>query len=342
MRCLFELGILKAIPSHGSVTYGSLSRQLGLSQDVIERLCRFSSTFGFLQSGQPGRVEHSATSKLAIDNAIAVGFNMQHFPFSTYLLSDALRLDSNAREPCTCAFALSQRKGDSRSDEPLLTLWQVLDSQPMMAAAFAECMQFVNQSSQLGSAWIQDAFDWSKLPPGATIVDVGGGRGHVMLALAEKFPNLKYIVQDKMEMINGMYTRHSAGKASNLNSVSFMPHDFFEPQLARGEVFFFRKVFHDWSDAYCERILRALGPALKPGVKLIVNDIVLPEPNGRPNYAEYVARRMDMAMMVMVNGKQRTLCQWQALICGAQARWQLESVKTQEGSLNGLLVFTYW
>jgi hypothetical protein len=48
-----------------------------------------------------------------------------------------------------------------------------------------------------------------------------------------------------------------------------------------------------------------------------------------------------MTLMVMVNGKQCSLNQWRALVRGAEPRWQFESVKTQEGSWNGLIVFTY-
>ena len=272
---------------------------------------------------------------------MGAGFNIQHFPCSAYLISDALRLDSSAREPCSSGFALSHRQGGSESDAPPLPFWQILEADPTMAAAFAECMQFVNQSSQLGGAWIQDALDWSQLPPGATVIDVGGGRGHVMLGLAERFPHLEYIVQDKVELTAELNNINSVDKGSRSNDVRFMPHDFFSPQSTQTEVFFFRKVFHDWSDAYCQQILRALGPALKPSAKLVVNDILLPESKGHPAYAEYVARRLDIAIVVIVNGKQRSLHQWKALVCDAEPRWQLESAKTQEGSMNGLLVFTY-
>ena len=179
---------------------------------------------------------------------------------------------------------------------------------------------------------VQDAFDWNTLPHGAKVVDVGGSKGHVILGLAERFPHLQYVVQD---------ISISTDSASRPDNVSFITHDFFTPQPIQADVFFFRKVFHDWSDANCQKILRALSPALKTGVKLMINDIVLPEPKGRPNLEEYVARRMDMAMMAMVHGKQRSSHQWQALVCGANPGWFSESLKTQEGSMNSLLVFKY-
>jgi len=43
---------------------------------------------------------------------------------------------------------------------------------------------------------VPKSYPWDSLPNDSTIVDVGGGIGHVMLALLRKFPHLKAIVQD--------------------------------------------------------------------------------------------------------------------------------------------------
>ncbi|KAL2007609.1 hypothetical protein VTN00DRAFT_9047 [Thermoascus crustaceus] len=45
--------------------------------------------------------------------------------------------------------------------------------------------------------------------------------------------------------------------------VTFTEHDFFQPRPVQADVYFFRHVLHDWSDADCVRILQALLPALK-------------------------------------------------------------------------------
>lgn len=61
--------------------------------------------------------------------------------------------------------------------------------------------------------------------------------------------------------------------------VQFMTHDFLTEQPVQGaDVYFFRWIFHNWSDKYCVKILKSLIPALKPGAKIVINDNVLPQP----------------------------------------------------------------
>ena len=60
--------------------------------------------------------------------------------------------------------------------------------------------------------------------------------------------------------------------------VELTTHDFFTPQPVRAEVYFFRWIFHNWSDTYAIKILQALVPAMKPGARVLIADGVLPVP----------------------------------------------------------------
>lgn len=53
-----------------------------------------------------------------------------------------------------------------------------------------------------------------------------------------------------------------------------MVHDFFTPQPVAADAYFFRMIFHDWSNKNCVRILRALVPVLRKGAKVLINDTV--------------------------------------------------------------------
>lgn len=119
-------------------------------------------------------------------------------------------------------------------------------------------------------------YDWAGLGQ-AKIVDLGGSHGDMMIALAQSFPNLHCIVQDLAEVID---SRPAEAPPEELKDrVTFQSHDFFKPQPVKdADVFFLRWIFHGWSDKYCLRILDNLIPSLKPGARVVINDICLPEP----------------------------------------------------------------
>lgn len=117
---------------------------------------------------------------------------------------------------------------------------------------------------------------------------MGGNQGYVSIAIAEKFPKLKLIVQDTA----GMRTPSVIGKVPEglQNRVLLTTHDFFTPQTVVADVYFFRWIFHGFSEKYCVKILQALIPALKKGARIVINDGTLPEP-GTAGYVEEKSMR---------------------------------------------------
>lgn len=60
--------------------------------------------------------------------------------------------------------------------------------------------------------------------------------------------------------------------------VIFAAHDFFTPQPSVADIYIFRHILHDWSDADSVRILKALVPALKDGARVMISEGIVPEP----------------------------------------------------------------
>lgn len=66
------------------------------------------------------------------------------------------------------------------------------------------------------------------------------------------------------------------------NRVKFLPHNFFDPQPVKGaEVYILRHICHDWSAENSEKIIRELVPAMKPGSKILLVEIVV-SPSEKP------------------------------------------------------------
>ena len=118
-----------------------------------------------------------------------------------------------------------------------------------------------------------------------------------------------------------------------------MVHDFFKPQPVSGaDVYFFRWIFHNWSDKYCIQILRNLIPALKRGARVIISDAVLPEPGEIPKKLESQMRSFDLAMSAIQNAKERDLSDWATLFRNADERFEFQGATRPPGSNHPIIV----
>ena len=218
---------------------------------------------------------------------------------------------------------------------------------PARLQRFAQAMSTFSISSTAEPARLISAYPWATLGKGekATLVDMGGSFGSASIVLAEQFPNLRCIVQDLPGTI--AKTKVPAGLEDR---ITFMAHDFFTEQSVVADVYFFRFIFHDWSDKYCVLILKNLVPALKPGALILINEFVLPESGATPSERErsiryfiipfhllartetVLSRSFDLVMLSIQNSKERDAEDWEVLFKEADPRFQFQGIKQQPGS----------
>ncbi|KAF7349735.1 hypothetical protein MSAN_01700300 [Mycena sanguinolenta] len=125
---------------------------------------------------------------------------------------------------------------------------------------------------------IHKGFNWSDLPAGSVLVDVGGGTGHISLAIAQKNPGLRIVVQDLEDTIKDskMYWKENLPSHIESQMVDFQVQDFHTPQpILNADVFMLRYIVHNWSDEHFVKILRHLRDAAQPTTKLLVIDKIL-------------------------------------------------------------------
>ncbi|KAL4789761.1 S-adenosyl-L-methionine-dependent methyltransferase [Aspergillus venezuelensis] len=172
-----------------------------------------------------------------------------------------------------------------------------------------------------GAAHAYD-FPWADLGD-ALVVDVGGGVGGFVLQLLPVYPQLRFIVQDRAEVLRQAETEIwpiEVPEAVKDGRVQFMEHDFFQPNPVRGaDVYWLRGVLHDWADDYCVQILSALRESMALRSRILVCDQIMnttagcdeipPAPAPLPaNYGYYMRypHHRDLAMMSIINGIERT------------------------------------
>jgi hypothetical protein len=159
---------------------------------------------------------------------------------------------------------------------------------------------------------------------------MGGNQGYISFAVAESFPDLKFIVQDQA----GMRNPETIGKVPGHLSerVTLTTHDFFTPQTEVAKCYFFRHIFHGFSDKYSIRILQALVPALRKGSLIVINDGALPEPGTVSYLEERAMRTLDIFMQVTVNAHEREVDDWADLFGRADKRYRVHRVWKPERS----------
>ena len=145
-------------------------------------------------------------------------------------------------------------------------------------------------------------------PDAVLLADVGGGEGHDVAAFHGAFPDApgRLVLQDLPAVIDNI---------KQLDPVIVrQEHDFFKPQPIHGaRVYYFRYIFHDWPDSACVQIMQQTAAAMTRGYsKLIIFEWILPS----QGVSMYPAL-LDINMMALLNGMERTEAQWTALLAQA-------------------------
>lgn len=161
-------------------------------------------------------------------------------------------------------------QGFSLANNTTGSLYDVIAENPERAVRFANAMKVMTSKPEFDLCYGTDYYDWASLGE-AQVVDVGGAKGHFAMALARRYSKLRIVVQDMANVVE------NADVGDLRERVRFMAHDLFDRQTICADVFFFRWIFHNWSDQYCIRILKAQVPALKSGARLIVQEAFMPE-----------------------------------------------------------------
>ena len=202
-------------------------------------------------------------------------------------------------------------------NESAFSYW---DKHPEIAASFVTGMSYWNTAPGFEAHQILNHFDFSSLPSGARFVDVGGSLGHTCIEVARRHSHISTIVQDLPATIDNVPS--DIVPAAIRGRVQFMKHDMFKPQPVHGaDIYYFRAVLHDWSDASCVEILQNLIPALKPGARILVMDTCLPRFGEVSMMEERRLRSLDLTMKAFANARERSEEDWERLFSTADKRF---------------------
>ena len=149
--------------------------------------------------------------------------------------------------------------------------------------------------------------DWSSA---SSVVDVGGGTGAMLIRLLTQRPGLIGTVFDLPQVRpEALAAIEAAGLADRC---SFAGGDFFKEVPAGADVYMMSSILHDWDDEAAGTVLGALRRAMTPRSRLVLLEHVV-EPGNKPDQA----KMLDLHMLMVLGGKERSEIEWRHLLAHA-------------------------
>lgn len=132
-----------------------------------------------------------------------------------------------------------------------------------------------------------------------TLYDVGGGHGHLIKLILNENPTLKGGVYDLPHVVAGI----------NNPSFEVFGGSFFESVPTGAQAHIMSFIIHDWDDESSIKILKNCHKALSEGGKVFIAENIIGPPN-EPS----LGKLLDMEMLVMTTGEERTEEQFKTLL----------------------------
>ncbi|KAH0688119.1 hypothetical protein KY284_018672 [Solanum tuberosum] len=302
LKCAIQLGIPDIIHSHGrAMTLSDLVNTLSINksrgQDCVYRLMRILIHAGlFIEEEEEGYLL-TPNSRLLLKDE----------PLSLVPLVYS-GLDPNSMDPF---HYLSQWFQNDDSCTPFASiygksLYEYAEKEPILNHLLNEGM--ASDARLVMSVLIQNGkgllFEGLK-----SLVDVGGGTGTVAKAIADAFPQINCTVFELPHVIEGL---------EGSKNLSFVGGDMFN-SIPCADAVLLKWVLHDWSDEDCIKILKKCKeaiPSKENGGKLILIEIVMDQ-NKDDDKSYETQLLIDMLMMVILSGKERSQQEWAKLFYDA-------------------------
>ncbi len=258
-----------------------LAEELGAHPDTLHRILRALASDGVFAEDEPGVFRNTDASKL---------LRTEHpdaWPDFAHLFGGAFYRATESLDARTSHSIFAETFGDD--------FWTWLAAHPDERAIFDRAMS----GGKGRSGERLSALDWHG---DETVVDVGGGNGALLHDLLARVPDVRGIVLDLPETVRD----EDLG-----DRIEFVEGSFFD-SVPAGDVYVLSGILHDWDDERAGAILRTIRAGAPAEARLVIVESVI-GPGNDPNGAKW----LDLLMLVLIDGRERTETEWRTLLEGA-------------------------
>jgi predicted O-methyltransferase YrrM len=250
--------------------------------------------------------------------------------FGSTPLADGLRSDVPGSVRAACELrgrpwfwqAWGRLLHSVRTGEPALEAMHGTDLLTFLERHPTELSVFDRAMGSLSATEIAAVCSAYDFPAVGTVVDVAGGRGTLLAAVLQSRPALRGILFDRPATVDGAPELLAAAGVADRREV--LGGDFFDAVPEGGDLYVLKSIIHDWDDARAAAILRSCRRAMRTDATLVLVERVVP-PGNTPSPAKW----MDLNMLVLLGGRERTEAEYRELF--ARAGFDLTRVVTTDG-----------
>lgn len=306
LRAMAQLKVSDAL-ADGPQTAEALAARLELAPDPLHRVIRALTQFGVYEEQSDGRFQNTSMSDLMREDA------------QPSLRDAILFLNHDVSLKPWLQIGDTLADGVSRFQEinggPLFSLF---GKDQDLADHFARCMRnlYGNQGARIAAGYPFDRYQ--------SLIDVGGGQGHVLAAILAAHPDMKGTLFDIPATAP---LGEDFFKSQGLdNRTDVIGGDFFDELPGDHDAYLVKSVLHDWDDDKAIAILETCRRAMPEDAHLlIIEEVLAPGKTvGNPN------RLVDLDLMIHLGGRERTEAEYKDLL--ERAGFAFNGVRPIEGS----------
>jgi len=183
-------------------------------------------------------------------------------------------------------------------------VFDYLTQHPEQARTFDEAMVGVHGRE---TAAMVEAFDLTGVK---VLADVGGGNGSLLTAVLQRYPNMQGILFDLPGVIER--AKKNIEAAGLVKRCQCVAGNFFESVARGADAYLMRHIIHDWDDERSTVILKNIHAVLPANGRVLVVENVI-EPGNAPAFGKL----LDLTMLVLPGGKERTAEEYRTLYAAA-------------------------
>jgi len=270
-------------------TSEEIAKAAGIDPDATRRVMRALASVGVFRQLEDSRFALTPLGETLRSN---VPGSVRDF---AVMLTDAPHWQSWGR------FLETLKSGRSILKTVLgMELWEWYSHHPEDADAFSLAM---GNLARMVAAELTKVVDFSEVQ---TVADVGGAHGVLLAAILQQHPHTRGILFDLPHVIEAAKGVIEAQGLSDRCVLS--AGDFFREIPSGADVHVLKQILHDWDDERATLILDNCRRALRPNGRVLLVEMVLP-PDEAPSPAHFI----DLSMLVLLGGRERSASEFAAL-----------------------------